>query len=82
MRIARAALIRGLAAAAVQERKRREAAAQAVDDDVRERLFQTLDVMAERMRAAPGWREPTEEERRASIRVPSIVSGTARKARR
>jgi hypothetical protein len=64
MRIDRMALIRGLAAAAVSEReRRREAAAR---DDPRERLIAKLDEMAERLRAAPDWREPTEEEQEAN----------------
>ena len=36
-------------------------------DDARERLIAELDQMAERMRAAPGWVEPTAEERRQGV---------------
>ena len=67
MRIDRAALIRGLAGAAGRERERRQAAARAEADAAREKVEGMIDAVAERMQAAPDWREPTAEEQRRTI---------------
>jgi hypothetical protein len=63
----RRALLTRLIAAAGRERERRQAAARAVDEAAREEFLAKLDEMAERMRAAPGWREPTEEEQQRNL---------------
>ena len=48
-----------------ERNRRRDASGQ--EDEAREKLIAELDEMAERMRAAPGWREPTAEERRENL---------------
>jgi hypothetical protein len=46
------------------EQRRRVGTGQAID--YRQKLIDRLDEMAARMRAAPGWREPTPQEKERS----------------
>jgi hypothetical protein len=61
--VASPAALKALREALAAEQARRQARLGAESGDPRERLLAELDQMAERMRAAPGWVEPTAEER-------------------